>query len=254
MGNNRIAKEDITDSDFVDSLELGSDGNVSYFTLPLISISAGGVFTVDITGMLRGIINEPDGTIESGDRVFVSGATPGSADGYYTIEDLLTEATFDVVESTIAATGGTVLFLYAPGARKVGFDSDGLTNTAADNIQDAVSDLDLSIVSDELHKTLRQLIHLADGVGGPWEGFASGSFREILPASDPFPTSITWYDSAAMVNKIVEKTIVRNPNNTPSTIEWTVYDTDGSTPLATIRDSITYDGIFELSRTRTIIL
>jgi len=254
MHGNRIAKEDIVDSDFVDASELGSDGFVPYLSLPLISISAGGVFTVDISGLLRGIISEPDGTIEVDDKIFVTGASPGAADGYYTITELITESTFNVLESTVTATGGTVEFLYASGASKVGFDLSGLNNTTADNLQDAIVDLDSSIVNQDDHKTLRQLIHLADGIGGPWEGFTSGAYREILPASTPFPTSVTWYESASKLKKIVEKTVVRNPNKTPSTIEWTAYDTDGTTPVATIRDSITYSGIFELSRTRTIIL
>jgi hypothetical protein len=258
MHGNRIAKEDIVDADFVDALELRSDGTASYFTLPLISISAGGVFTVDISGLLRGIISEPDGTIEAEDRVFVTGASPGSADGYYTIADLITESTFDVLESTVAATGGTILFLYASGAGKVGFDSSELDNTTADNVQDAIKEIDFAVtgggINANVHKTLRQLIHLADGVGGPWESFTSGAFREILPASDPFPTSVTWYESSSKLKKIVEKTIVRNSNKTPSTIEWTAYDTDGTTPVATIKDTITYDGVFELDRTREILL
>ena len=31
------------------------------------------------------------------------------------------------------------------------------------------------------HAKLRQLVHLADGQGGPWEGFLSGAYRETLP-------------------------------------------------------------------------
>jgi hypothetical protein len=100
------------------------------------------------------------------------------------------------------------------------------------------------------HDALRKLIHLADT--GPYEGFASGAFREVLPASNPFPTSITWYTSAAKTHKIVEKLKTYNVNKTPSTIIWKSYATDGVTVLATVTDTITYNGVFELSRTRTI--
>lgn len=99
------------------------------------------------------------------------------------------------------------------------------------------------------HASLRQLIHLADG-DGPFEEFLSGAFREVT--GGVFPTSIIWWESAAKTDKIIEKTITRNPNKTPATIEWKSYDTDGSTVLATVTDTITYSGVTELSRTRAI--
>jgi hypothetical protein len=104
------------------------------------------------------------------------------------------------------------------------------------------------------HPILRQLIHFIDN--GPAEGFASAAFRETLPAASPFPTSVIWWESAAKLKKIVEKTITRSgggaTNVTPTPIVWKVYDTDGSTVLATVSDAITYSGVFETSRTRTI--
>lgn len=101
------------------------------------------------------------------------------------------------------------------------------------------------------HAALRQLIHLSDN-SGPFEQFLSGAYREILPSSNPFPTSVTWYDDITKVKKIVEKTLTYNPNKTPATITWKVYDTDGTTILATAVDAIVYSGIFELYRTRSI--
>lgn len=99
------------------------------------------------------------------------------------------------------------------------------------------------------HATLRQLIHFIDN--GPAEGFASGAYREILPAADPFPTSVTWYDDATKAKKLVEK-LLTYTGAFPTTIQWKIYDTDGSTVLATVTDAITYSGAFETSRTRTI--
>jgi hypothetical protein len=40
----------------------------------------------------------------------------------------------------------------------------------------------------------------------------------------------------------------------PTTEEWKMYDTDGSTVLATVTDTISYSGPFETSRTRAIVL
>lgn len=107
-------------------------------------------------------------------------------------------------------------------------------------------------VSSENHKILRQLNHLAD-VGGPYEGFASGAYREMLPAADPFPTSIIWWESVAKLKKIVEKQISYTSGKaTPSPIVYKVYDTDGVTVLATVTDTIAYSGPFELSRVRVV--
>lgn len=102
----------------------------------------------------------------------------------------------------------------------------------------------------EEHKTVRHLIHFIDD--GPGGGFASGAYREILPSADPFPTSEIWYESSAKTQKIVELTITRNANKTPATEVWEMYDEDGSTVLTTVTDTISYSGIFETSRTRTI--
>lgn len=106
-------------------------------------------------------------------------------------------------------------------------------------------------ISATTHKTLRQLIHLAEE-GGPFEGFASGAFQETLPSASPFPTSVIWWTSAAKTAKIVEETITYNANKTVATDQWKVYDTDGTTVLATVTDTISYSGVFETSRTRTI--
>jgi hypothetical protein len=109
-------------------------------------------------------------------------------------------------------------------------------------------------LTEEAHKTLRQLIHFIDD--GPAEGFTSGAYKETLPSGDPFPTSIIWWESSSKLKKIVEKTITRSgggaTNVTPTPVVWKMYDTDGSTVLCTVTDAISYSGVFETSRTRTI--
>lgn len=106
-------------------------------------------------------------------------------------------------------------------------------------------------ITAEEHKRLRHLIHFIDE--GPAGGFASGAYKEILPAADPFPTQIIWWESSLKLQKIVEKNITRNANKTPATIQWKMYDEDGSTVLITVTDTISYSGIFEISRTRSIV-
>jgi hypothetical protein len=106
-------------------------------------------------------------------------------------------------------------------------------------------------ISEAAHKTLRQLIHLAEE-GGPFEGFASGAFQEILPSANPFPTSFIWWTSNAKTHKIVELTLVYNANKTINTEQWKAYDLDGNTILVTVTDTWTYSGVFPLSRTRVV--
>jgi hypothetical protein len=255
---NQIGIEDVSDSDFIGARELISDGADVYLTLPILTTSALGVVVLNITSFTNGIIRDRESPVEVGDILLIAGATPSGADGYYTVGTIDDSDQVTVIESMVASTGGSAEFVHPSGASRVGFDSTNLVNTSADNVQDAIDDIDFAVtgggISANTHKILRQLVHLADGVGGPWEGFTSGAFREILPASDPFPVSITWYTNSGKLDKIVEKTITRNSNKTPSTIEWKAYDTDGFTVVAQIEDAILYDGIFELSRTRTIIV
>lgn len=106
--------------------------------------------------------------------------------------------------------------------------------------------------TDQRHEALRQLIHFLDE--GPAQGFVSGSHKQVI--GSPFPTSIIWWESAAMLKKIVEKEITRTGGPatvvTPTPITWRIYDTDGTTVLASVQDDVTYNGVFETSRTRTI--
>jgi hypothetical protein len=99
------------------------------------------------------------------------------------------------------------------------------------------------------HKILRQLIHFIDE--GPAEGFTSGAYKEMLPSASVFPTSVIWWESSSKLKKIVEKLITWTGVNA-TTIVWKMYDTDGTTVLATVTDAISYSGIFETTRTRTI--
>lgn len=104
-------------------------------------------------------------------------------------------------------------------------------------------------ISEAAHKELRDLIHFLDN--GPGDGFASGAYLETLPAGSPFPTSETWWTSAAMAKRIVDLTINRNANKTPSSEVWRLYASDGVTIVRTLTDTISYSGVFETARVRT---
>lgn len=180
--------------------------------------------------------------------------------GTYTVQTVIDQYQLTVVESIPDTAGVGSFSIYNPvAATRIGVDPTTFTHSNSNILQTVLEDFDNAItassgggsgITAEDHKTLRQLIHFIDG--GPAEGFVSGAYKEIIPSGSPFPTSIIWYESSNKLKKIVEKTIVYNANKTPSTITWKVYDTDGSTVLATVSDSISYSGIFETSRKRTI--
>jgi hypothetical protein len=104
------------------------------------------------------------------------------------------------------------------------------------------------LLSPDDHKILRQLIHFIEE--GPGEGFASGAYREVTGTA--FPTTIVWWESAAKLKKIVERLITWAAAK--ATVDkWKIYDSaDGSTVLWTVTDTISYNGVFETNRTRSI--
>jgi hypothetical protein len=99
------------------------------------------------------------------------------------------------------------------------------------------------------HQALRQLIHFIDN--GPANGFVTGAYRENTPSPDPFPTAVIWYDDNTKTKKLVEK-LITYTGPVATQVQWKMYDTDGATVLATVTDAISYSGVFETSRTRTI--
>jgi hypothetical protein len=100
------------------------------------------------------------------------------------------------------------------------------------------------------HKILRQLIHFIDD--GPAVGFASGLYKETLPVASPFPTLEIWWESADKLKKIVQYEITRSAGQLPITESWKAFDTDGITVAETATDVITYSGIFETVRSRSL--
>ncbi len=82
------------------------------------------------------------------------------------------------------------------------------------------------------------------------ETFPSGSINDSGPI--PFITSSIWYTDVTRTKKIMDETIVYNPNLTVSQSVERAYAADGVTVLTTTTDTITYSGVFETSRKRTV--
>lgn len=247
-----LRKEDIRDLDIIDAVELASDGYYVFLSSSLVSTTnATSIVEISMPADGEGILYGRDNSVEAGDRVYLTGTSGGSADGYYLVQEVLTNLTFSVTTSIADSTDGYIHFMHPVGAGQVGFDPTGLSNVTSHDVQGAIRDLSQNAVgiSESQHEALRQLIHFINE--GPANGFASGAYKEILPAFNPFPTSIIWYTNSSKTNKIIEKTITYNTNKTPDTITWKMYD-PSNVLLATVTDTIAYIGIFETSRTRTI--
>jgi hypothetical protein len=132
----------------------------------------------------------------------------------------------------------------------VGAHADGSITVNADNIQVGVLATDAQHGArggGTQHATVtrdvtgfmkaRHLTHLM--AKGPASTFATGLFREVLPAANPFPTSVTWWTDSGKTLKVVEKLITRNGQQFPTTIVWKAYDAAGAL-LETITDTYDY--------------
>jgi hypothetical protein len=246
---NLIGKQDIQDQDFIDASELASDGYFVFLTTTVVSTTnSTSTIVINLPSDQEGLITSRDHPVSSLDRVYLTGTS--GADGYYIIDLILSETSFTVNNPISNSTGGNIYFMYPVGAKQVGFDPTG-TSIISKNVQDAIKELSENSVgiTENKHEKLRQLIHFINE--GPASGFVSGAYKEILPVAAPFPTSVIWYADSSKTNKIVEKLIIYNSNKTPHTITWKMYDSF-DVLLATIIDTIAYNGIFEVNRVRTI--
>lgn len=80
-------------------------------------------------------------------------------------------------------------------------------------------------------------------------------YKEILPASAPFPTSVTWYTDSGKTIKLVDKTYTYDGDTRITSIVYKLYDkTVSNNIVRTVTDTIAYSGAspFETSRTRTV--
>jgi hypothetical protein len=100
-----------------------------------------------------------------------------------------------------------------------------------------------------VHETLRQLIHLDNENGPRGAQWANNLVKEAGPI--PFITASIWWTDNTKTKRIVDQIVTRNVNRSPATIQWRAYLADGVTVAESYTDTISYSGLFEISRTRT---
>lgn len=109
-------------------------------------------------------------------------------------------------------------------------------------------------MSESEHEILRQLIHFVE-TNSPGYGFGAGPYYcETNYTTSVFPTNETWYETSAKIKKICRWEGTYNANKTFATEKWIVYKSDGVNPAADATDTISYTGVREDSRSRTIVV
>jgi len=188
-----IRKEDLEDLDVVDAVELASDGTSAIFTGATVVSTTAATKRVVLSGV--DLYRDPE-ALEPGDLITLSGTT--GADGNYTVDAIVDGVTFSVVESILDSTGGTCTAKHPPGALKVGFDPSGMSTITANNVQEALMELDAggtgSGLTPSSHRVLDQLVHL----------IAEDSYEEYT-YSGVFVTSIVVWTDSGKTQKIREE-------------------------------------------------
>ena len=236
-----ITKEDLRDVDIIDATELASDGTTTYITSATVVSTTAATKQIVFSGI--DLIHDVNEHAEAKDKVTLSGTT-GGADGTYTIATIIDSITITVEETIVDSTGGTADFTHPPGASKVGLDSTGLTNTTADNVQDAISDLDGSIsgggLTETAHEALDRLTHQIN----------ENSYDEITYTGNK-ATNYTVWTNSGKTTKIREEQYTYTGNRVTQVITIQ-YDGSG-TEKERLTEAYTYSGnnVSNITRTKT---
>jgi len=234
-----LRKADFVDVEIVDQEELGSDGSLSIFTGATVTSCTSSTKRVVCSGTLF-INGDTDETLEPKDVVTIAGST--AADGTYTVDSIVSDTEFDVVEAISDSTGGTLSAVHPPGARKVGFDSTGLTHTTADNLQDAIEDLDGAIsdggITEAQHEALDTLTHDLTESHTVTITKASGKVSQVLAEVTPGGTDIRKVDiltrTGGKVNTLRVTQYAANGTTIERQLDLTLNRTDGKVTSITV--------------------
>lgn len=172
----------------------------------------------------------------------VSGHNELSGSGelsHYALDNFVGSGSFLVVSGVNAPAAARTL-VAGPGLIALDGGPGGLLQIQATPL--------LGTLTEDQHKTLRQLIHFIDD--GPGDGFVLSPFKEVT--GFPFETQVTWWETALKVRRIYQSEITRSDGWLPVTQSYKVFALDGITVAARATDVITYvSGCFETFRSRS---
>lgn len=137
--NNKIRREDVLDTDFVDSVELASDGYVFYRQCNLLSSTLSTkTIVIDPISALD-LLDFGNEIVQPFDIVILSETT--RANEIYTVNEILDSYSFTVFENILDSTDGYVRFYHPAGSTKVGVDSSPITFSTKKTLQGVLEDL-----------------------------------------------------------------------------------------------------------------
>lgn len=142
--SNKISKTDVADNEFVDAIELASDGYTNpYRVIGLVSTTSGSREIVISTPTYLDRLDNVDEPIQVGDILEI---LSGAAAGFYTVEEIVDPVdTFKVLQSISNSFDGYGNLYHPAGATKVGVDPRNLTVSESNNLQQVLEDFDQAI-------------------------------------------------------------------------------------------------------------
>ena len=164
-------------------------------------------------------------------------------------DDNPTRVLIDTAGSQVGTQGnpffisGTLQF---PGINIV--NNNYVISGADQSAQYLLQTLTSSLPAGVLHETMQQLIHLADSDGPRGSQWATGLYKETGPF--PFPTASIWWTDSSRTKKIADSLLTRNSMQLVTLEKWRAYGSDGTTVVESFTDTITYNSVFEVNRTR----
>lgn len=146
-----LRTSDVFRNNIVTGPELISDGygpNSIYLSTTLTSTSVSQLITIVLPTDDVSLLYQGDYQVNPNDIIYLYGTQPaGAADGYYTVDMVVSDNTFTVNEALVNSTDGYIQFRYQAGALMVGYSLARYTpiHITHDNVQDALQDLDKAI-------------------------------------------------------------------------------------------------------------
>jgi hypothetical protein len=89
---------------------------------------------------------------------------------------------------------------------------------------------------------------------GPFELLSPSTSAYKVTPNTAFPLTVSWYADAGHTMLLQRKTLIRNAQRNPTTINWFLYEADGVSLRRQYQETITYTGVNETNRVRTRIL
>jgi len=225
-----IDRFDLADVGVSDQVELQSDYTGFYKSVTLADTTSG-TATIVVSTVSDNLLHA-DNPVESGDTVVIAG---NAAAGTYTIDVMISDTQFTVVESLPDSTGGTSSFRYPPGAQKVGFYVAPLSFTSdAPNVQKVMEAMDG-------YKLAEESLSLAIN-------YVQNGFEEIT-YSGTKATNITLWETASKLIKVRESQLTYDGNNVSQVIDIQ-YDALGIEKYR-LTQTYVYTGNMIISSTQT---